>query len=301
MSDIAPDAPAAPAAPAPAAPPPAAPPPAAPAAPDAGWETTDPADFASWPEPAKKYVQDLRNEAKTRREALESVKPIQDVFSSLHPQDAAYFQQFLAALQTRDPAKIGPLAGPMRELLDQLSPAEQKAVVKAAEAAAADAPFDPYDAAALDKRFETKLEERLAAERGERDKADAAREQERQTQEWLGKMQTKATELATSHGIEEFGDPTSDLGRLLYVVAHNKFSSESDPMKRLELAAQSIEETLGGTAQKLLKAKTADAAPSPAPADAGGPTAAKKPQDLTDASKAARSRLDKILAGEVGT
>lgn len=301
MSDIPIAAP--PAAPAPAAAPAAPPAPApapAPAPGEDAWETTDPADFATWPDPAKDYVQRLRTEAKTRREQLTALKPYQDTFSTLHEQDAAFFRDFITALQTRDPAKIQPFAGPLRELLDTLTPAQQKAVAAAAEQAT-DPAFDPYDTDALDKRLEAKLEERLSAERTERAQADQQRDLERQTQEWLVKMGDKAKLLATSHGIEEFGDPTSDLGRLLYVVAHNKFSSESDPLKRLELAAQSIEETLGSSAQKLLKAKTADAAPSPAPADAGGPTAAKKPGDLTAASKSARERIDKIFAGEVGT
>lgn len=301
MSDIAPT-PAAPAAdPAAPAPAPAAPAPAPAPAEDA-WATTDPADFGTWPEGAKDYVKRLRDESASKNEKIKALAPFQETFSTLHPQDADFFRSFVDALQTRDPAKIAPFAGPMRELLDGLSPAEAKAVVKAAEAAAGDPTFDPYDTDALDQRVDSKLEERFKAEETARQERDRLAQQERATQEWLVTMQGKAKELAETHKIPELGDPTSDLGRLLYVVAHNKFSTESDPMKRLELAAQSIEETLGTSAQALLKAKTADAAPSPAPADAAAPAAAKKPRDLSDARESAKARLDKILGtGGVGT
>lgn len=308
MSDIAPAAPAAAAPAAPAAPPaaaaaPPAPAPAAPA-PEAtdAWETTDPADFSTWPEPAKEYVKKLRGEAQTRREALDALKPVQDVFSTLHPQDRDWFAGFLGALQTRDQEQIAPYASGMRELLDQLTPAQAKAVASVAEQAAGDPTFDPYDADALDKRMDSRLEERLKAERDERDKADAARDLERQTNEWKDKLSTKARELAESSGIADFGDPTTTVGGLLYVTANNTFRSESDPMKRLELAAAKIEEDLRTQAQSLLKAKAADAAPSPAPADAAGPSGAKKPGDLKDARASASARLDKIFGGDgVGT
>jgi hypothetical protein len=202
---------------------------------------------------------------------------------------------FVDALYSNDGERTATAVNQMRAALDQLSPAEQQQVKQAIADATPDEPtFDPYDPKNIDERVRTQLESALE----ERDKEAAY---ERAVDQAQARMADHAKELADQHGVADFGDARTKLGRLLYMTAHNDFPDERDPMVKLDLAAQAIEEDLRKQGQALLKAKTADAAPSPVPADAGEPSGTKKPRDLKEANKAAAERLDKILSGQVGT
>lgn len=239
------------------------------------------------PEELWKASEKIREESISYKERF---RPWEQVVGDMHPTDQTTIREFLTALNSRDPQRIAQEAARMRASLDALSPAQQQAVVDAAGQAAAAAPeYDPYDATQVDQRVEKLLEQRL----GERDKAQA---QERAIADAQVKMGERAKELADKHKIADLGDPQSAIGRLLYITANDQFQTEQDPMVRLDLAAQHIEEILGKRAQELLKAKGADAAPSPAPADAGQPTGAVKPRTMEDAKRAAEAR---ILASEI--
>lgn len=293
MSDIAPAAapPAAePAAPAVAPPAPAsdAPAPAPAAAPAAEALPTDPAEL-------QQLVGKLQKENVTYKDRF---RPWEQAVGNLHPQDQEFILGFVGDVFSGDPAKANGAAARMRAALDQMSPADaakvKDAIGAATDAAAQGGEFDPFD----QKNIEKIIEERLKSTLDERDQAA---QQERAVADASARMGERAKTLADKHGIADFGDARTKLGRLLYLTAHNDFATEPDPMVRLDLAAQAIEEDLRKQGQALLKAKSADAGPSPAPADAVEPSGVKKPRDLADASKSARQRVDKILAGEVGT
>ena len=225
----------------------------------------------------------------------ERFRPWEQRVGSLHPQDSAFILDFIDAIYSPDQNRATGAVAQMRAALDQLSPAQQEQVKEAvADAAEHRDDFDPYDPTAIDDRVKQQLESVLA----ERDEAAAY---ERAVEQAQRQMADHARDLADQHGIPDFADARTKWGRLLYMTAHNDFPSEQDPMVKLDLAAQAIEEDLRRSGQELLKAKTADASPSPVPADAAEPSGVKKPKDLTDARKAAAARIDKIMAGEVGT
>lgn len=224
----------------------------------------------------------------------ERFRPWEQSVGNLHPSDSAFILDFVDALYSGDSDRTATAVTNMRAALDQLSPAEQAQVKQAIAEASPEPEFDPYDPKNIDERVRTQLDQALE----ERDKAQAY---ERAVDQAQARMADRAKELATEHGIADFGDARTKLGRLLYMTAHNDFPDERDPMVKLDLAARAIEEDLRKQGQALLKAKTADAAPSPVPADAGEPSGTKKPRDLAEANKAAAERLDKILSGQVGT
>lgn len=224
----------------------------------------------------------------------ERFRPWEQSVGNLHPADSAFILDFVGALYSGDEERAAAAVTNMRAALDQLSPAQQQQVKAAIAEASPEPEFDPYDPANIDERVKTQLEAAL----NERDEAAAY---ERAVDAAQARMADHAKELADQHGISDFGDARTKLGRLLYMTAHNDFPDERDPMVKLDLAAQAIEEDLRKQGQALLKAKTADAAPSPVPADAGEPSGTKKPRDLAEANKAAAERLDKILSGQVGT
>lgn len=287
MADIdsTPVAPAEPAAPAPApAPTDAAPgaPVADPAAPPpAPWEGKSPEELWSLNEK-------LREENVKYKERF---RPAEQALGGWHPDDQQFLVNAIAGLRAEDPRMRQQAAEALRGALDQLSPAEQRAVAAAAEEGEQ---WDPYDPENVDQRVSKLVDQRLSAERAERQQQEAVADAQK-------RMESRATELASKHGIPQLGDASSPLGRLLYMTAFNSFPDEPDPMARLDLAAAEISKDLQLRAQDILKAKSADAGPSPAPADAVEPSGSTKPSSMSEARESAKKRLDTILRGQPGT
>lgn len=231
----------------------------------------------------------------------ERYRPWEQAAEGLDPQDAEFYREFLGAIKTQDAEKLSVMVPQMRQALDALSPAQQKALETAAEEVIED--FDPFDRSQVEKLAEQKalaiIEER-----------ERAREQEQAVQKALSDMNTEMGRLAKPEseggvGIPEIGDPsTPEYATVLWMAKNDPdLASTGDPMERLGKAAQKYRDRLDERAQALLKAKTADAAPA-SPQAGHAPSGSRTPKDLDEARRSALERVTKFDLGteqSVGT
>jgi hypothetical protein len=243
----------------------------------------------------------LERHAREHKSYRERYQPIARAMNSLHPEDQQGFVQFLEAMTSDDPALRATAASWMREVLDNVSPAQAAAIEAGVQAAAdgtrppgtpppGDDGYDPFDPASVEKLVEKRLSERDAKQREEQAIAQARQE-----------LEGHAQKLAGEHSIPELGDPTSPEFALLLFQANKLADTIEDPMVRLDKAAEAIRDRFATQGQALLKAKAAAGGPSPAAPEGDGPGGRTEPKSLDDAADAAASRIDKIMRGEVGT
>lgn len=243
----------------------------------------------------------LERHAREHKSYRERYQPISKAMNALHPEDQQGFVQFLEAMTSDDPSLRSAAADWMREVLDNVSPA-QAAAIEAGVQAAAGAPagaqppkpeddgYDPFDPKSVEALVEKRLAERDAKDREEQAIAEASRQ-----------LETKASSLATEHSIPAMGDPTSAMFNLLLIEANKLAGSIEDPMVRLDKAAEAIRDMVAAEGQQLLKAKAAAGGPSPAAPEGDGPGGRTEPKSLDDAAASAAARIDKLMRGEVGT
>lgn len=245
----------------------------------------------------------LERHAREHKSYRERYQPIARAMNALHPEDQEGFVTFLEAMTSDDESLRATAANWMRQVLDNVSPAQAAAIEAGVAAAAAGTPpaapagtppaddgYDPFDPKSVEALVEKRLQERDAKAQEEAAIASARRE-----------LEDHSKKLADEHGIPELGDPTSAEFALLLFEANKLAGDIEDPMVRLDKAAEAIRDRFARQGQALLKAKAAVGGPSPAAPEGDGPGGRTEPKSLDDAADAAAARIDKIMRGGVGT
>ncbi|MGE4426042.1 MAG: hypothetical protein AB7G37_06300 [Solirubrobacteraceae bacterium] len=263
-------------------------------APDAEHLSIPRSQVQGWMKEHKDYRQKWGGLAKTIAPTVDQGRFV-EALDGMHEQDQAFFVDFLWAIRRGDDQAVKSMTGAMRQVLDQLSPAEQQAALAAAEEAAGQAPaeedeFDPLDPKAFDDRVSAQVAAALKAER-------ETREREAAVERTTGQIRDLAKELAVEHDIAELGDATSDEYHEVMSMAKRRLQTVGgDALEAVRQAAGAYRERLDKRAQALLKAKTKDV-PGGAPATPRGgdePSGQKKPKSMAEARASAEARLEAL-------
>lgn len=295
-SDMGAGAPAAapPAPPAGGAEPAAAPPPAAGAPPQQAAPAGD-RPLSEWEkDELVAHAQKLKDENVKYKDRF---RPWEQTFDGVRTEDAEMFRDFIGKLRSGNPQLIGEAAAWMRSELDQMSPAQAAAVQAAADDAAGPGEeFDPFDRASIEKMIDDKaaalVDERLSAR-------EQAQQQQQQTAQLIGEMNTHVAGLGEKLGIPDFKDPKSLLSTVLYQIATDdpELQTIADPMERLTAAADKVHLQRATWAKDMLQSKSEDADSPTTPPAGEAPSGSKPPATFEDARKSALSRLSKSEPG----
>lgn len=224
-----------------------------------------------------------------RDKLKERFRPWEEATADLDPEDASFYRDFLVAIKTQDAEKLGTLAPVMRQVLDQLTPAQAAQLEDALD------DFDPTNPEHLDRRIEAKAKELYESRTKEREQEQAVAQAVRDMNARLADMAKPDAEGGV--GIPQLADPTSaEYATVLWMTKNDsELASIGDPMERLTKAAEKYRDRLDERAQDLLKAKTTvDAVPASSP-DGAQPTGAKRPANFTDAKKSAMQRIEALI------
>lgn len=228
---------------------------------------------------------------------VERFRPIEQTLGGLHPDDQSFFLSFMDAIRTENRVELARLAGPMRGLLDKLTPAQQAAVADAAEAAQEE--WDTLDPKQVEQRIDQRaaklVDERFQALEQERVQRESEASAMRDVVRWQ-------SEIAAEFKVDDFKDPQSVLGQQLLTRTNIAIGGnrQADVGATMRACAKEIVDTLSARGQELLKAKVANADPVPAPPN-GEPSGQRQPGDMRSARKSAEERVDAILSGRVGS
>lgn len=246
-------------------------------------EETDPdripdEEWKAMSDAQRSYFARIRKERDEARQGSEKAKRYEDAFAGMHPEDADAVLGFVQLLQ-QDPAAA---AAWMRENADALSPAQEKAMERAAQAAnqpeaapsAQDEDeFDPYDqeriAKLAEERAEAKFQE-LMAQREQAAAVESAR----------AEIEREAKDL----GYSPEGDDAWRYKALL-LRARDEFNGD------LRKAHEALEADATRRAQALLKAKAEEAERKVPPEEGRAPAGRSEPRSMADAEKAMKERL----------
>lgn len=225
----------------------------------------------------RNVVERWNKEAQSYRERYQ---PIERALSRAPDADRQTWTQVMADLYDDNPQIRSEAASWMREavaahIIDE-QPASQQAATAQAVDQAQDEGFDPLDPEAFEKRVNSIVEQRIKADRDERD-IEAARQQ----------LNEKARALGYKPDAKE-GDAARAAYQHLLLVANERFRGQPDA---LDKAHEAIEQALNDRATEILKKKGADATLPTTSPDGAAPSGKQEPKTLEDAERAARERM----------